>query len=41
MLTKPTRHVAMGHPQLTSHGYNLQHHDRNIMHVMGSKTKQD
>ena len=39
--TKSTRHVVMGHPQLTSHGYNLWPHDRNVVHVTGSKTKQD
>ena len=39
--TKATRHVAMGHPQPTSHSYNMLPHNRNGVHVTGSKTKLD
>ena len=39
--TKSTRHVAMGHQQLTSHGYSLQPHNKNVVHVTENKTKQD
>ena len=39
--TESTRNVAMGNPQLTFQGYYLWPHDRNIVHVTGSKTKQD
>ena len=38
---KSTRHVTMGHQQLTPHSYNLQPHNRNVVHVTESKTKSD
>ena len=38
---KSARHVAMGHLQLTPHGYHLQPYNRNAVHVNGSKTKQE
>ena len=41
VLTESTRHVAMSYPHLTPHGYNLHHHDRNVVCVTWSKTKQD
>ena len=39
--TKSTSNVAMGHPQPTPHSYNLQSHDRNVVHVTEGKTKLD
>ena len=39
--TKPTMNVAMGCTQSTPHNYNLQLHDRNLVHVTESKIKVD
>ena len=39
--TKSTKHVATSHPQSTPHSYNLQPHDRNVVHVSENKTKLD
>ena len=39
--TKSTMHLTIGHPQLIPHSYNLQPHNRNVVHVTESKTEKD